>query len=251
LSWSLTAAAEPRSSAKLFLVSLAAVALLSGAFVAIERAKGDRALVPRSMFATPTFIGLTLLTFFLYAALGGLLVILPFFLIRFAGYPASAAAAALLPIPVIVGLGSRFVAHFTRSFEPRFLLAGGSLAVAAGMLLYFMAPADGIDYWRDIMPGTLLIAVGMTLYVAPLTNAVMDSVDSMHIGAASGFNSATARVGGLVAAALLAFVFARQGSNEQLIEGFRIAAVFGAVTSAAAAASALLLIRLPGMSTRS
>jgi hypothetical protein len=202
------------------------------------------------MFATPTFIGLTLLTFFLYAALGGLLVMLPFFLIRFAGYSASAAAAVLLPIPVIIGLGSRFVAHFTRSIEPRLLLAGGSLAVAGGLLLYVMVPADGIDYWRQIMPGTLLIAVGMTLCVAPLTNAVMNSVDSTHIGAASGLNSATARVGGLVASALLAFVFARQNSNEQLIEGFRIAALAGALTSAAAAVSAILLIRLPGMSTR-
>jgi len=62
---------------------------------------------------------------------------------------------------------------------------------------------------------------------------------------------ATARVGGLVAAALLAFVFVRQGSNEQLVEGFRIAAVIGAAISAAAAASALLLIRLPGISVRS
>jgi hypothetical protein len=73
----------------------------------------------------------------------------------------------------------------------------------------------------------------------------------MHIGAASGLNSATARIGGLVATALLAFVFARQGSREQLIDAFRIAAVVGAVMSAAAAASALLLIRLPSMNARS
>ena len=219
--------------------------------MAIERAKGDDALVPRSIFATPTFIGLTLLTFFLYASLTGLAVILPFFLIRLAGYSASAAAAALLPVSIFIGLGSRFVAHFTQSIEPRFLLAGGSLAVAGGQLLYVMLPAEGIDYWRDIMPGTLLIAAGMTLCVAPLTNAVMNSVDSTHIGAASGLNSATARVGGLVAAALLAFVFVRQGSNGQLVEGLRIAAVIGAVISAAAAASALLLIRLPSISAKS
>ena len=251
LTWSLTAAAEPGSSAELLLGSFAVSALFSAAFVMIERAKGNRALVPPSIFAAPTFIGLTLLTFLLYAALGGLIVLLPFLLIRVVGYSASAAAAALLPIPVIIGLGSGFVARFTRSIEPRLLLAGGSLAVAGGLLLYGMLPADHIDYWRDVMPGTVLIAVGMTLCVAPLTNAVMNSVDSMHIGAASGLNSATARVGGLVATALLAFVFARQNSSEQLIEAFRIAAVIGAVISAAAAGSALLLIRLPGINARS
>jgi EmrB/QacA subfamily drug resistance transporter len=251
LTWSLTAAAESGSSAKLLLGSFAAAALFSAAFVTIERAKGNRALVPPSICAAPTFVGLTLLTLFLYAALGGLTVLLPFLLIRFVGYSASAAAAALLPIPVIIGLGSGFVARFTGSIEPRRLLAGGSLAVAGGLLPYVMLPADHVDYWRDVMPGTLLIALGMTLCVAPLTNAVMNSVDSMHIGAASGLNSATARVGGLVATALLAFVFARQDSREQLIEAFRIAAVVGAVISAAAAASALLLIRLPSMNARS
>ncbi len=132
LTWSLTAAAEPRSSASLLFSTLAAATLLAGAFVAIERAKGDQALVPSPIFATSTFIGLTLLTFFLYASLTGLSVILPFLLIRLGGYSASAAAAALLPVAIFIGLGSRFVARFTQSIEPRFLLAGGSLAVAGG-----------------------------------------------------------------------------------------------------------------------
>jgi len=73
----------------------------------------------------------------------------------------------------------------------------------------------------------------------------MNSVDSAHLGAASGLNSATARVGGLVAAALLAFVFVRQNANDQLIESFRVAAVAGAALCIAAAACVAVLVRQP------
>jgi hypothetical protein len=193
---------------------------------------------------------LTLLTLLLYAALGGLTVLLPFFLIRVAGYSASAAGAAMLPIPIVIGAGSRMVEHFASSIGPRRLLAYGSLVVAAGMFLYVRVPPDGVDYWRDVLPATLLVAAGMAFCVAPLTVAVMDSVDATHIGAASGINSATARVGGLVASALLAFIFVKQGSNEELIEGFRNAAMIGAATCVAAAASAALLIRDKGAATK-
>jgi MFS family permease len=214
-------------------------------FVMIERAKGQHALAPPSMFATSIFTGLTILTFLLYAALGGLTVVLPFFLIRGAGYSASAAGAALLPIPIVIGLGSRLVGQFSHFLGPRRLLAGGSLVVAIGLLLYAVVPAQGLDYWRHVMPATLLVAIGMGLCVAPLTTAVMDSVDAAHIGAASGLNSATARVGGLVASALLAFIFVRQDSNQQLVEAFRSAAVMGSMICAVAAASVVFLLRQP------
>jgi predicted MFS family arabinose efflux permease len=79
--------------------------------------------------------------------------------------------------------------------------------------------------------------------VAPLTTSVMASVDRRHVGIASGFNSAVARIAGLIATALLGFVFARQDSAENFVVGFRTAALIGAGSAAAAAACALLLLR--------
>src|SRR5258707_5418225 len=91
LTWALTKASE--SSEAYSSAGSAAVGgiLLFGVFVRHEGKLGNRALMPLAMFAAPTFVGLTLLTFFLYGSLGGLLALLPFFLINVEGLFAGAA----------------------------------------------------------------------------------------------------------------------------------------------------------------
>ncbi len=108
-------------------------------------------------------------------------------------------------------------------------------------MLFLLVGADGLNYWTDILPATLAVSIGMAISVAPLTSTVMASVDQRHIGAASGFNSAVARIGGLIATAPLGFVFAGSGSSD-FVDGFRMAAVVGAVSAGIAASAALLLV---------
>src|SRR5204863_6754232 len=67
----------------------------------------------------------------------------------------------------------------------------------------------------------LVMALGMTIAVAPLTASVLGSVEEQHVAMASGFNSAVARTGGLIATALLGSVLASVG--EQLFAGFHVA----------------------------
>jgi predicted MFS family arabinose efflux permease len=198
--------------------------------------------MPLAMFAAPKFVGLTLLTFFLYGSLGGLLVLLPFFLITIEGWRAVAAGAALLPVPVLIGLGSRFMGQVAARSGERLPLIVGSCFVSVGLALYSRVGTQALNYWLDIFPPTVLVAIGMGACVAPLTTSVMTSVQADHVGLASGFNNAVARIAGLVATALLAFVFARQESNETFLVGFRAAALIGAASAALAAGSALLLI---------
>jgi hypothetical protein len=121
------------------------------------------------------------------------------------------------------------------------LIVGASF-VAIGLALYARVGADAIQYWRDIFPPTILIAIGMTACVTPLTTSVMTSVNADHVGLASGFNSAVARIAGLIATALLGFVFARQESAQSFLIAFRVSALIGAGAAALAAASALFLI---------
>jgi EmrB/QacA subfamily drug resistance transporter len=243
LVWALTAAAEPHIARNAIHAAAAGGVALLGLFLWIERRRGDGALMPFALFGTATFAGLTLLTFFLYAALGGLIVLLPFLLIRLGGYSGVEAGAAMLPVPLAIGLGSRLMGRVAARLGGRLPLAGGSAITAIGLGLYGRIDAAGIDYVRDILPPTLLIALGMAICVAPLTTTVMNTVDADHVGAASGFNSAMARIGGLIATALLGFVFASAGSNATLVASVHVAATVAAIAAAFAALCALLLIR--------
>jgi hypothetical protein len=243
LTWALTAASGSRVASGWIAVAALAGAALLAAFVWLEGRLGDRAIMPLAMFATTTFAGLTLLTFFLYGSLGGLLVLLPFLLIKIAGMSATAAGGALLPVPALIGIGSPLMGRLTARYGGRWPLAIGASVVAAGFALYGRVGAGGIDYWRDILPPTVLVGLGLAVSVAPLTTSVMASVTSDHVGAASGFNSAIARVAGLVVTAMLGFLFAKQDSTGDFVTGFSRAAFLGAASAAFAACCAVLLIR--------
>jgi EmrB/QacA subfamily drug resistance transporter len=242
LTWSLTDASESSGGhAGAWSAALAGCVLL-GVFLWLEGKLNDRAIMPLSMFGAPTFVGLNLLTFFLYGSLGGLIVLLPFFLIRIGGWPAIAAGASLLPVPAVIGFGSRLMGRVSARHGERLPLIVGATLVAIGLALYARVGANALEYWRDIFPPTMLVAIGMTACVAPLTTSIMTAVDATRVGLASGFNSAVARIAGLIATALLGFVFARQGSAQSFLIGFRWAALIGAASAALAAASAALLI---------
>ena len=62
--------------------ALAAGGLLMLAFLAVERRRGGEAMVPLGLFGSRAFVGLTLFTFLLYGALGGLMLLLPYTLIE-------------------------------------------------------------------------------------------------------------------------------------------------------------------------
>jgi EmrB/QacA subfamily drug resistance transporter len=211
-----------------------------GLFVLVEKHKGAHASMPLAMFATRSFAGLTVLTFLLYGALGASLVLVPYLLIESWGYSPLHAGAALLPIPVILGGASRFMGGLASRIGPRWPLGIGPLIVAAGFALAARVGAADA-YWTVLLPALVVIAIGMAGAVAPLTNAVMASVDAEHVGIANGFNSAIARTGGLIATALLGSVLAARG--EALAEAFDRAVLVAAAAAALAGISALLMLR--------
>ena len=220
----------------------AGAAVLAG-FLWVEHRKGARAMMPLALFSTPTFTGISLLTLFLYAALGGLFVLLPFHLIR-SGYSATAAGAALLPLPLAMGLLSPRIGAIATRLPLKPVLTAGPLVAAAGFALLARAGTVEPDYWRIVFPALLIVALGLAISVAPLTNAVMNAVGDDHSGTASGVNNAIARVAGLLAVASLGLVL---GGPEQdpaaLSQGFSRAALAGAVLAAAGGFSAFALIR--------
>ncbi len=214
------------------------VALL-GLFVLAEHRQGEKAMTPLSLFGSASFLGLTLLTLLLYGALGGMMVLLPYVLITAAGYSALAAGSALLPFAILIGGASRFMGRLAETVGPRWPLTIGPLVVAGGFALLTLVKADS-SYTTTILPGVLVIAIGMAGAVAPLTTAVLASVDDRHTGTASGFNSAIARTGGLIATALVGAVMARP--KGELIAAFHGAALVGAGLALAASLCAFALL---------
>jgi MFS family permease len=194
------------------------------------------------LFGSSAFIGLTLLTLLLYGALGALMVLLPYILIQAGAYSAAQAGAALLPFAAILALASPMMGALAGRLGPRLPLTAGPLVVAGGFLL-LLRVGPHTDYWTGVLPAILVMATGMAGAVAPLTTAVLGSVDSGHTGSASGFNSAVARTGGMVATALLGGILGTAGSA--LIGGFHLAAIACALASAAASASAFFFLSGP------
>lgn len=242
LTWGLTIGAGRAGWTDEAMIAVIAGGALMLAFVCFEGMRGERAMMPLTLFGSRTFIGLTLLTFFLYGALGGLLVLLPYTLITAAHYSATAAGAALLPAPLVIALASPLMGGLAARIGPRWPLAIGPLLVAAGFLLMRRIDGSG-NYWTAVLPAMLVIAIGMAGAVAPLTTAVLASVDNAHTGSASGFNSAVARTGGLLATALLGAALAATG--QELLVEVHAAAVAGAMIALAASASAFAWVRNP------
>jgi EmrB/QacA subfamily drug resistance transporter len=213
--------------------------LLLTLFVVLEKRRGDRAMMPLALFGSRNFVGLTFLTLFLYGALGGLVVLIPYLLIEAGGYSGAAAGAALLPLPLTIALASPLMGGLAARTGTRLQLSVSPLIVALGFLLALRIGAS-TSYWTTAFPSLLLIAIGMSGAVAPLTTAVLSSVPQSHTGAASGFNSAVARAGALFATALLGSVLGSHGAD--LVAAFHLAMVVAAIACAAAAISAFDLI---------
>lgn len=171
-----------------------------------QEARSSHPMMPLGLFRSATFSGVNAVTLLLYFALGGALFFLPFALIRLHGYTAAEAGASLLPFSLVMGLGSSFAGALADRVGARPLLIAGPVLAGLGFAL-FAWPIAGGGYWTRVFPEVALLAVGMTLTVAPLTATVMSAVPPERVGVASGINTAVARVAGLLAVATLGVVF--------------------------------------------
>jgi EmrB/QacA subfamily drug resistance transporter len=239
LTWALTLWSSHHTATLATWIGLGAGIVLILLFVLTERRLGERAMMPLSLFGSRPFVGLSVMTFLLYGALGGFIVLLPFLLIVGGGYTPAQAGFSLLPFSIVIGTASRLTGRLTEKLGPRWPLSIGPVVTGIGFALMVRADPQG-SYWSSILPGMAVIALGMAGAVAPLTTAVLSSVDGRHTGTASGFNSAVARTGGLIATALAGAVLAESGAD--LINAFHVAAIVTAVLAVAAGLAAFLTL---------
>ena len=207
--YGLVAAGERGWTDAVVWVGLGGGAALLVAFVWRESRAGAP-LVPLGLFRSAAFSGANGMTLLLYFALNGVLFFLPFNLIQVQGYSATAAGAAFLPFSLTMGLLSRRVGGLAERWGARRVIVAGASVAAVGMALLAVPGARGgpfgSSYWTTFFPPMLVLGLGMTLAVAPLTAVVMNAADDEHGGAASGVNNAAARIAALLAIAVLGVV---------------------------------------------
>ncbi len=242
VTFALTRASEGGAAAGL--IGVAGVLAL-GAFLAVER-RSAHPMLPLSIFSSRQFTAANLLTFTVYAALGGVFFLLVVYLQTSLGYSPLAAGAASLPITgLMLALSSRAGALAQRR-GPRLPLTVGPLLLAAGMALMLrIDPGDG--YVGSVLPAVFVFGLGLAATVAPVTATALAAAEEHHAGLASGVNNAVSRVAQLLAVAVLPLVAGLSGEDfsdpAALADGFKIAMATAAALALAGAALAFATIR--------
>ena len=190
---------DPRVS-----VPLAAGVLLLAAFVAWER-RVPQPMMPLQLFAVRNFAVGNLTTLAMYGGLGVSTFFTVVFVQQVGGYSPLGAGLALLPITLVMFTLSRRFGALADRFGPRAFMGGGPILAGAGLLLLTRVDAHP-DYLTQILPGVVVFALGLAATVAPLTAAVLGSIEPGRSGLASGANNAVARVAGLLAIAAVGAV---------------------------------------------
>lgn len=184
---------------------LGAAALVGFVFVEWE---SREPMMPLTLFRSRNFTGANLLTLLLYMGLGGALYFFPFVLQQVHGYSATAAGSAFLPFIVLTFLLSRWAGGLVPRVGPRLPLVIGPIIAGAGFIL-FALPGTGGSYWFTFFPAVVVMGLGMSLVIAPLTTTALNSVSGRHSGLASGVNNSVSRTAILLAVAVMGvFVFA-------------------------------------------
>ena len=164
--------------------------------------RAEEPMLPLEVFSSKTFTAANVVTFAVYAALGGVFFLVTLNLQVVARFTPLAAGTAMLPITVLMLLLSARAGALSQRLGPRIPMALGP-AISALALLLLSRVGAGASYLSDVLPAMVLLGLGLSLTVAPLTATVLGSVDDRHAGLASAVNNAVARAAGLLAVAIL------------------------------------------------
>ena len=175
---------------------------LALASMLLVEARSRHPMLPLSLFQSRQFSAANLVTFIVYAALGGSIFLLPVVLQNAVGMSPLQSGAALAPVTILMLVLSARAGRLSSQIGPRLPMTLGPALAGAGLALLTRV-GPGSSYLADVLPAMAVFGLGLSLTVAPLTSTVLSAIREEHAGVASAVNNAVSRVAGLVTVAAL------------------------------------------------
>jgi EmrB/QacA subfamily drug resistance transporter len=222
--------------------ALGAGALLAALFVNWEmRARAP--MVPMRLFRAPAFSAGVAASFLFYAAMYGVLFLLPQFLQATLGFGPLGAGLRLLPWTATLFVTAPVAGAVVNKFGERPLVVTGLTMQAIGLGWIAMLATPGIAFPALVAP-LALAGVGVSMAMPAAQNAILGSVAATEIGKASGIFNMARFLGGMFGIAAMVAVFSAQGGVGSAIRfsaGFAPAMMVAATLSLLGACAGLAL----------
>jgi EmrB/QacA subfamily drug resistance transporter len=187
------------------IVALLITALLGAvAFVAIElRVKVP--MVEFRFFSDRNFLGAVVVALIVSFAMLGVFFFLALYMQDILGYSPLEAGIRFLPSTLMIVTVAPVAGRLSDRFGPRWLIAGGLTIVAASLFSFSGIAVDST--YLDLLPGFMLLGIGIALTMSPMTSAAMNAVPVEKAGIASGVLSMFRMVGGSLGVAVTGAIF--------------------------------------------
>jgi predicted small integral membrane protein len=227
----------------------ASVALLAG-FVTWER-RHPEPLMRFGILRTRTLSGANVAGLILGTATFAMFLMLTLYMQQVLGFSAMRTGLAYLAVAGTAILWSAVAAQLVTRVGVKPVLVVGMTALTAG-LVYFTQVSVGGSYVADLLPGFLLVGIGLGFSFVPISIAALAGVQPAEAGLASGLINTSQQIGGALGIAALSTIATSRTDdavasgtalNAALVDGFRGAFVTGVVIAALGIAAALTLIR--------
>jgi EmrB/QacA subfamily drug resistance transporter len=226
----------------IIVASVAAAGALLAGFVAVER-RERQPMLDLGLFATPSFTGASVVVLLLAASTFGPFLYLTLFLLDVGGASPTLAGLQLMPVSVAAFVVSVLGGRFARLLPVRVALLVGQLLSAAGLLA--LRGIEASSPWTFLLPGLLLVGVGIGLSNPAVTYAALGVVPATRSGMASGTSNTFRQVGLAIGIAVLGGLLpARaEGDPAAFAAGIDRILLVSAVVAVVGAVLAVALIR--------
>jgi len=230
-------------------VTLGVSAIATALFIRVQASARD-ALVPGFLFRGIRFpaalIIAVAMTFGMYATT----FLTPLYLQNVRHDSAFVAGLEMLPMSVAFLFIARASGRLAVRFGPRAVMAGGTAAMGAGLLIVSAVSLDWSATANFVLVelGFLVAGVGLGLNAGPVVSAAVSAAPETYSGVASGIVNTARIVGATLGVAVLGAVYAAKTGQTtaepaQVIEGFRLAMWGAGASELLGTLVALLFVR--------